>query len=104
MPRLFNAENCLFQTFAVASLASNATATATMTGLATTDYVMVLNHDDVTTTAQAGIDAWVSAANTLVFRPTGSIGTTDGGTSSVAQTVGVLAMVAPTSGVEGGSW
>ncbi len=104
MPKLFNSDNALFQTFAVASLASNATATATFTGLTTDDYVMVLNNDDVTTTAQAGIDAWVSAANTVVFRPTGSIGTTDGGTSSVAQTVGILVMVNPTSGERGGSW
>lgn len=104
MPRLFNAENALFQTVAVASLASNATATATFTGLTTDDYVFVLNNDDVTTTAQTGVDAWVSAADTLVFRPSGSIGNTNGGASSVAQTVGVMVLVNPTSGQRGGSW
>ena len=104
MPRLFNAENNLFQTFAVVSLASNATTTATFTGITTADFVLVLNNDDVTTTAQAGVDAWVSAADTILFRPTGSIGNTNAGGSSVAQTVGVMVLVNPTSGQRGGSW
>lgn len=104
MPRLFNAENLLFETFAVASLASNATATATFTGLTTDDFVMLLNKNDSITTAEAGLTVWVSAADTVVFRPVGSIGTTDGGTSSVIATVAVVAMVNPTSGERGGSW
>ena len=37
MPRLFNVENCLFQTVALASLSCAASQTATFTGLTTND-------------------------------------------------------------------
>jgi hypothetical protein len=100
MPRLFNNENCLFQTFAVASLDSNATATATFTGITVNDYVCVLQNNDMVLTTQSGVIASVSAANTIMFSPTGA----SGAGTSVAQTVGVMAMVAPTSGAKGGSW
>lgn len=100
MPRLFNAEKCLFQTFAVASLDSNATATATFTGVTTADYACVLYNDDMQLTTQSGFDVAINAANKLMFSPTGA----SGGGTAVAQTVGVLVMVAPTSGQCGGSW
>jgi len=100
MPRLFNSLNCLFQTFAVASLESDATATATFTGLTTKDYVMVLQNNDLVATAQNSVYAAVSAANIVMFHPTGA----PGAASSLAQSVGVLVMVNPTSGEKGGSW
>lgn len=99
MPRLFNAENCLFQTFAVASLTSNATATASFTGVTTDDYCFVLQNDDLVGTADDGVLAAISAADKVMFSPQ-----TAGGGSSIAQTVGVMVMVNPTSGQEGGSW
>jgi len=99
MPRLFNSENCLFQTCAVASLTSNATATGTFTGLATTDYVLVLQNDDLDSVSDSGVIAAVSAADTLLFQPG-----THGAGSTPAQTVGVLVLVNPTSGENGGSW
>ena len=99
MPRLFNVEKCLFQTFAVASMTSNVTATATFTGLATVDYVMVLQNNDLDSVSDSSVVAAVSAADTLLFQPQ-----THGAGSTPAQTVGVLVMVAPTSGQEGGSW
>lgn len=100
MPRLFNAENFLFKTFAVASLASNATATATFTGVTTADYVFVLQNDDIAATSHNGVICGISAANTLVFIAAGA----PGAGTTAAQTVGVGVMVAPTSEVEGGSW
>jgi hypothetical protein len=100
MPRLFNSANCLFQTFAVASLDSDATATATFTGLTTKDYIMVLQHNSLVATAQNSVVANVSAANIVMFHPSGA----PGAGSSLAQTVGVLVMVNPTSGEKGGSW
>jgi len=100
MPRLFNSQNLLFQTFAVASLDSDATATATFTGLTTKDYLMVLQHDSLVATAQNSVVANVSAANIVMFHPSGA----PGAGSSLAQTVGVLVMVNPTSGEKGGSW
>lgn len=100
MPRLFNIENLLFQTFAVASIDSDATETASFTGLTTADYVMALQNNDVITTGKCGVIASISAADTFVFHPAGA----PGGGSSIAQTVGVVVMVAPTSGAEGGSW
>jgi hypothetical protein len=100
MPRLFNAEKCLFETFAVAVVASNATRTATFTGVTTDDYVLTLQNNDVITTGQNGVVASISAADTIVFHPNGAAGAG----SAIAQTVGVVVMVAPTSGVEGGSW
>ena len=51
MPRLFNSENCLFKTFAVASMTSNATAAATFTGVTTADYLFVLQNNDLIATA-----------------------------------------------------
>ena len=99
MPRLFNSENCLFKTFAVVSMTSNATATATFTGAAVTDYCFVLQNNDLVATAQDGVAASITAANTLMFTPGAS-----GGGSSVAQTVGVCVMVNPTSSQPGGSW
>ena len=100
MPKLFNSANCLFQTFAVASLDSDATATAAFTGLTTNDYVMVLQNNDLVATAQNSVYANVSAADIVMFHPSGA----PGAGSSVAQTVGVLVMVNPTSGQKGGSW
>lgn len=99
MPRLFNAEKCLFQTFGVASMTSNATATATFTGITTDDYCFVLQNNDLVGTADDGVLAAISKANTLMFSPQ-----TAGAGSSLAQTVGVMVMVSPTSGQEGGSW
>ena len=96
MPRLFNAENCKFKTFAVASLASNTYGTATFTGLTTNDYVKAMTG----ATTNETVDAYVQAANTIRFYPVCAVGTQ----STVAQTVGVVAMVAPTSGENGGSW
>lgn len=100
MPRLFNSQNCLFQTFAVASLDSDATQTNTFTGLTTNDYVQVWQNDDLVATAQNTVYPAVSAANIVMFHPAGA----PGGGSSVAQTVGVMVMVNPTSGEKGGSW
>jgi len=100
MPKLFNVENCKFQTFAVAACASNATKTATFTGLTTDDFVLTLQNDDLAATGVAGVQASVSAADTLVFHPMGAAGAG----SAVAQTVGVIIMKAPTSGQAGGSW
>ena len=100
MPRLFNSENCKFQTFAVAATASNATQTKTFTGVTTDDYVLTLYNDDNAATGTAATIAGISAANTLMFHPQGAAGAG----SSVAQTVGVLVMKAPTSGAKGGSW
>jgi len=100
MPRLFNVANCLFQTFAVTSTASEVTKTATFTGVTTDDYVLTLQNNDVITTGANGVVASISEADTLIFHPIGS----PGGASSIAQTVGVLVMVNPTSGTEGGSW
>jgi len=100
MPRLFNSENCKFQTFAVAACASNATKTATMTGLTTDDYVLTLYADELAATGLAAIVAGVSAANILMFHPQGAAGAG----SAASCTVGVLAMKAPTSGAKGGSW
>lgn len=100
MPKLFNTEKCLFQTIALTSLDSDASQTATMTGLTTNDYVAVLYNDDMQLTTQSGFNVAVSAANTLVFTPTGC----SGAGTAVAQTVGILALVNPTSGQDGGSW
>jgi hypothetical protein len=100
MPRLFNMENALFQTFAVAACASNATKTATFTGVTTDDYVLTLQNNDLAATGVAAVEASISAADTIVFHPSGAAGAG----SAVAQTVGVLIMVAPTSGRKGGSW
>ena len=101
MPKLFNAHNFLFQTFAVASLDSDATQTNAFTGLTTNDYVMVLQNNDLIATAQNSVYANVSAADIVMFHPSGA----PGGGSSVAQTVGVMVMVNPTSGADaGGSW
>lgn len=100
MPRLFNAEKLLFQTFAVASIDSDATATATFTGITTDDYVLTLQNNDIITTGKNGVVGSISAADTLVFHPNGA----QGAGSSIAQTVGIIIMVAPTSGQEGGSW
>jgi len=100
MPRLFNSENCNFKTFAVAACASNATKTATWTGLTTDDYVLTLYSDDLAATGVSAIQAGISAADILMFHPAGA----SGGGSAVSCTVGVLSMKAPTSGVKGGSW
>ena len=100
MPRLFNAENFKFQTFAVAACASNATKTATFTGLTTDDYVLTLYSDDLSKTGGAAIVAGVSAANVLMFHPQGAAGAG----SALSCTVGVVVMKAPTSGQKGGSW
>ena len=100
MPRLFNSENCLFQTFAVAECASNATKTAAFEGVTTDDYVLTLQNNDIITTGLNGVVASISGANTIVFHPVGA----PGAGSGVAQTVGVLIMVNPTSGAEAGSW
>jgi hypothetical protein len=100
MPRLFNAENCLFETFALTSLDSDESQTVTFTGLTTADFVCVLYNDDMQATTQSGFDASVTAANTIMFTPTGA----SGAGTAVSQTVGILALVNPTSGQEGGSW
>jgi len=100
MPRLFNAENCLFQTFAVASMTSNATDTATFTGITTADYCFVMQGSSLAATAEDGVQVAISAADTLMFTPGGAFG----GASAVAQTVGVVVMHEPTSGQDGGSW
>ena len=100
MPRLFNAEKCLFETFAVDSMDSDATETATFTGVTTDDYVFVMQFNDLTATTQSGMDCAISAANTIVVTPTGA----SGAGTALAQTVGVVVMVNPTSGQEGGSW
>lgn len=100
MPKLFNSERCLFKTFAVAACASNATKTATFTGVTTKDYCLTLQNDDLAATGLNAVQASVSAANTIVFHPAGAAGAG----SAVAQTVGVMVMVNPTSGQCGGSW
>ena len=100
MPRLFNSENCKFQTFAVASMTSNATKTATMTGVTTADYCFVLMNTGLAATTEDTCQVAISAADTLMFSPMGAFG----GASAVAQTVGVMVMKAPTSGEDGGSW
>ena len=100
MPRLFNAENCLFNTFTVASCASNATATAAMTGITTADYCFVLFNTGLAATTEDNVQVAISAADTLMFSPMGAFG----GSTSVEQKVGVMVMKAPTSGQDGGSW
>jgi len=101
MPKLFNSENCLFKTFAVAVVASNATRTATFTGVTTDDYILTLHNDDLAATGVSGVQASVSAADTIVFHPIGAVGAG----SAIAQTVGVLVMKSPTSGaVAGDVW
>ena len=100
MPRLFNSENCLFQTFAVVSRASNETATATMTGVTTADYCFVLMNTGLAATTEDNLQVAISADDTLMFSPMGAFG----GATAVAQTVGVMAMKSPTSGQDGGSW
>jgi NhaP-type Na+/H+ or K+/H+ antiporter len=99
MPRLWNAENCWVKSFAVASLASNATASATWTGVTTDDIIMGRG----TNTATAGcVGAYVSAADTVTFGP---IAGTVGAQSTIAQTVWLALMAGPTSGEPGGaSW
>jgi hypothetical protein len=99
MPRLFNAEKCLFQTFTVVSMTSNATSTQTFTGVTTDDYCFVLQNSDLHDTTTDGVLAAISKADTLMFSPQ-----TLGAGSSVEQIIGVMVMVAPTSGQEGGSW
>ena len=100
MPRLFNAEKCLFQTFAVASMTSNATKAATMTGITTADYCFVLMNTGLAATTEDTCQVAISAADTLMFSPMGA----KGDSSAVAQTAGVMVMKAPTSGQDGGSW
>jgi len=100
MPRLFNAENCKFQTFAIASMTSNATKTATMTGVTTDDYCFVLMNTGLAATTEDTCQVAISAADTLMFSPMGA----KGASTAVAQTAGVMVMKAPTSGQEGGSW
>jgi len=99
MPKLFNAENCLFKTFAVGSMTSNATATAAWAGVTTDDYCFVFQCDDLVGTADDGVLAAISAADIIMFSPQ-----TAGAGSVLSQTVGVMVMVNPTSGQEGGSW
>ena len=100
MPRLFNVEKCLFQTFLVASMTSNATSTQTFTGVTTDDYCFVLQNSKLNqATTEDGVLAAISKADTLMFSPQ-----THGAGSSVEQNIGVMVMVAPTSGQEGGSW
>ncbi len=84
MPRLFNAENCRFKTVAVASLASNASATASFTGVTTADYIAVMYNDDSILTTETGLNAAITAANVVMFTPGGC----SGGGNAVAQTVG----------------
>lgn len=100
MPKLFNNENLWFETFAVASLASNASATATFTGVTTADYCFVMQNTSLTAADEDGDQCAISAADTLMFTPGGAFG----GATGVAQTVGVVVMKAPTSGEDGGSW
>jgi hypothetical protein len=100
MPRLFNTENLLFQTVAVASMASNASKTATFTGITTADYVCVLYNNDSILTTETGLNAAVTAANVVMFTPAGC----SGGATAVAQTVGLMGLKSPTSGQNGGSW
>ena len=99
MPRLFNAEKCLFQTFTVVSMTSNATSTQTFAGVTTDDYCFVLQNSSLQATETDGVLAAISKADTLMFSPQ-----THGAGSSVEQIIGVMVMVAPTSGQEGGSW
>jgi len=100
MPRLFNSENCKFQTFAVASMTSNASKTATFTGLTTADYCFILMNTGLAATTEDNVQVAISAADTVMFTPAGAFG----GASAVAQTVGIMAMKAPTTGQDGGSW
>jgi hypothetical protein len=100
MPRLFNVENCLFVTLAVASMASNASKTATMTGITTADYVCLLYNNDMVLTTESGMDVSITDTDKLMFTPVGA----SGAGTAVAQTVGALVLVNPTSGQEGGSW
>ncbi len=100
MPKLFNTENCLFQTFSVASMTSNATKTATMTGVTTADYCFVLMNTGLAATEEENLQVAISATDTLMFSPMGAFG----GATAVAQTAGVVVMTAPTSGQDGGSW
>ena len=100
MPRLFNSENCLFQTVALASLASNASQTATFTGVTTADYVAVMYNNDSILTTETCFNAAITAVNVVMFTPAGC----SGGGTAVAQTVGLLAIKSPTSGLQGGSW
>ena len=100
MPRLFNSENCLFQTFAVIELGSNSSATAAFTGVTTADYCFVLMNTGLAATTQDGLQVAISAADTLMFTPMGAFS----GATAVSQTVGVMVMVNPTSGQDGGSW
>jgi len=100
MPRLFNAEKCLFITLAVASMASNASKAGTKAGITTDDYVAILYNDDMVLTTETGMNVSITAANSLMFTPEGA----SGGGTAVAQTVGILALVNPTSDQEGGSW
>ena len=100
MPRLFNVENCLFQTVAAASLASNASETVTFTGVTTADYVAVMYNNDSILTTETGLNAAITAANVVMLTPLGC----SGGGTAVAQTLGLLAIKSPTSGQNGGSW
>lgn len=100
MPRLFNSQNCLWQTVALASLDSNASQTAAVTGLTTDDYVCLFYNNDSILTTESGFNVAVSAAGKIVCTPAGC----SGAGTAVAQTVGVLVLVNPTSGQDGGSW
>ena len=101
MPKLFNAEKCLFQTVALASLDSDASQTASFVGVTTDDYVFIMYGSNMTATTQSGFNVAVSAADKVVFTPSGASGA---GTAVAQAKVGLVAMVAPTSGQEGGSW
>ena len=96
MPRLFNSENAPFKTFAVASLASDATASGAWTGITTADYLLFAYG-----TTSEPCSAYISATDTVTFGP---LGGTVSGQSTVAQTVGLVLMKNPTSGQDGGSW
>ena len=100
MPRLFNSENCKFVTVAAASLASNASQTVAFAGLTTADYVSVWYNNDSILTTETGMNAAVTAAGVVMLTPLGC----SGGGTAVAQTLGLMAIKAPSSGQNGGSW
>ena len=100
MPKLFNVDNCLFQTVALTSLDSDESQEATFTGITTDDYVGILYNNDSILTTESGFNIAVAGADTVVLTPAGC----SGAGTAVAQTVGLIALVNPTSGQEGGSW
>ena len=96
MPRLWNVENSWVKSFAVAQMASNVTTSAAWAGVTTADIIMGRG----TNTAFHQASAYISAADVVTFGPTGGA---PGAVSTVAQTLWLQLMKAPTTDVLGGS-